>query len=285
MKKTIRILTAVSLAAVLFGCQEKSSEPDETPVPGDETAEVKDYPIIHEKEFGGVYIEIGIDDFNKLGFKYGDSVDVTFTNGYTLEDIPYYNGYYVDAGQPLLIAYPGYDYIKAAVNYGDDLWETANLQHGFGMSNTEQQEIKNLWKSAALKEHDKASITLRERGKYLDVQEARDIQYSDERTKFDSDIIFANFRPMNLGRLKDNFFYRSASPCDNQHKRAPYVDTLMEAAGVKAILNLSDSDAKIEGYITRDDFASPYFKSLYDGGTVFPILMGWASDRLRYASS
>ena len=272
MKKTLKILTAVSLAAVLFGCREKSSDPDETPVPGDETAEIKDYPIIHEKEFGGVYIEISIDDFNKLGFRYGDSVDVTFTNGYTLEDIPYYNGYYVDAGQPLLIAYPGYDYIKAAVNYGDDLWETANLKQGFGMSNT-QSEAKGLWKSADLEEHDKASVTLRERGKYLDIQEARDIQYSDDRTKYDSDIIFANFRPMNLGRLKENYFYRSASPCDNQHKRAPYVDTLMEASGIQAILNLSDNDTKIESYLARDDFASPYFKSLYEDGKVFAIAL------------
>ena len=39
---------------------------------------------------------ISIDDFNKLGFEYGDSVNVSFTNGYELTDIPYYNGYYVD---------------------------------------------------------------------------------------------------------------------------------------------------------------------------------------------
>ena len=33
-----------------------------------------------------------IDDFNNYGFKFGDSVDVKFSNGYELLDLPYYNG-------------------------------------------------------------------------------------------------------------------------------------------------------------------------------------------------
>ena len=225
----------------------------------------------HEKEFGGVYIKMGIDDFNQLGFKYGDSVIVIFSNGYKLEDIPYYNGYYVDAGEALLIAYPGYDWIKAAVNYGEDLWERASLKR---LTETE------LWKSAELEEHDTATVTLNERGKYLEIQEARDIHYSDDRKKYDSDVIFANFRNMTVGNLKENAVYRSASPCDNQHKRAPYVDALMKEAGVQCILNLSDSDAKIEGYLQKEDFSSPYFKSLYDSHKVIPLAlnMNYLSD-------
>ena len=120
--------------------------------------------IQHEPEFGGVYIEMSIDNFNSLGFKYGDSVKIVFSNGYTLEDIPYYNGYYVDAGQPLLIAYPGYDYIKAAINYGEDLWEEGNLYA------SEDSEPKvSLYASAGLDEHCTASIYLNEHGKYLDI--------------------------------------------------------------------------------------------------------------------
>jgi len=261
-------MTAATLLTI-SGCQTKT--------PDKEDIVLKDAAILHEPEFGGVYIEIGIDDFNQLGFTYGDSVDVSFSNGYTLEDIPYYNGYYVDADQPLLIAYPGYEYIKAAVNYGDDLWETANLNTELG-AKTEKKE--GLWLSAKLEEHDTASVSLREKGKYLDIQEARDIHYYDEREKFDSDVIFANFRAMNLTGMKGNVFYRSASPCDNQHKRAPYVDQLMQEAGIKAILNLSDNETKIESYMARDDFNSPYFASLYDNGTVYPIAlnMNYLSD-------
>ena len=63
--------------------------------------------ILHEPEFGGVYITATIDEFNALGYNYGDSVDIQFSNGYTLKDQPYYNGYYTHNGVSLLGADPG----------------------------------------------------------------------------------------------------------------------------------------------------------------------------------
>ena len=106
-KRSFRIvLIAALILALCIGLSACSGKKDEDP-------KIEGFAIQHEPEFGGVYIEITIDDFNQLGFVYGDSVKVVFSNGYTLEDVPYYNGYYVDAGQPLLIAYPGYEYIKA----------------------------------------------------------------------------------------------------------------------------------------------------------------------------
>ncbi len=256
--KRLMILLMV-LVLILTGCQKEPDVPEQT-------IKVTDLDVKHETEFGGVYIVMTIDDFNKVGFKYGDSVDVEFSNGYKLEDIPYYNGYYVDAGEALLIAYPGYDYIKAAINYGDDLWERAGLK-----ATANQQPT--LWSTAALDEHSKATVTLKEAGKYLDVQEARDIHYPDERSKFPSDIVFANFRNFVMGDLKEGIMYRSASPCDNQHKRAPYVDALIKEAGVNCILNLSDNDVKIEKYMARADFNSPYFAELYNKGNVYPIAL------------
>jgi len=267
-----RIISLVIVCAVLMLCacgQKTPERPEESTSAADEVLPVlEDYPTQHETEFGGVYIEITIDDFNKLGFNYGDSVDVSFSNGYTLEDIPYYNGYYVDAGQPLLIAYPGYEYIKAAVNYGNDLWETAGLKASAG-----EEEKTGLWLTADLDEHSKATVRLRERGKYADIQAARDIHYEDIREKFPSDEVFANFRNVRMGDIGENVMYRSASPCDNQHKRAPYVDALIKEARVGCILNLSDNDAKIENYISKDDFDSPYFLSLYENGNVIPIAL------------
>ena len=116
MKKKLLIILFI-LQIILCSCAKK-----------EEIIKIENYPIEHELEFGGVYIQISIDDFNELGFAYGDSVNVEFDNGTSLMDIPYYNGYYVDAGQPLLIAYPGYDYIKATVNYGQDIWDEFNLK-------------------------------------------------------------------------------------------------------------------------------------------------------------
>ncbi|MBQ1378692.1 MAG: tyrosine-protein phosphatase [Erysipelotrichaceae bacterium] len=258
MKKIsgIKILVLALLILSLCACQKKKEESNPS---------IADYPIEHEMEYGGVYIKIAIDDFNALGFSFGDSIDLTFDNGRKLEDIPYYNGYYVDAGEPLLIGYPGYEYIKATINYGQDLWDEFSLKV--------PANVEGLWKKAVLEEHNTATITLHEKGKYLPIQEASDIHYFDERERYDSDAMFANFRSMNLGKLKRDVIYRSASPCDNQHNRAPYVDALIREAGVKTILDLADNEVKIEKYIARDDFASPYFLSLYDSDQVIPIAL------------
>ncbi|MBR2846413.1 MAG: tyrosine-protein phosphatase [Solobacterium sp.] len=259
MKRQYRILTAViASASVLCACQKEEQVQPEP--------KIENCAIIHETEFGGVYIKSTIDDFNKLGFVYGDSVNVEFSNGFKLEDVPYYNGYYVDAGQPLLIAYPGYDYIKAAVNYGDDLWETAGLQQ-------KNDQKLNLWMQSKLEEHDTASVYLNERGKYADIQAARDIHYYDERERYTTDEEFANFRSIHMGRIAENRLYRSASPCDNQHNRAPYVDRLIEQAGVNGIMNLSDSHLKIRGYMEKENFDSPYFLSLYQNDQVIPLAL------------
>ena len=257
-----KIMTSSLILALacplLTSCSKKEDKPADTAA----DPKIENYPIQHESEFGGVYIESTIDDFNRLGFTYGDSVDVVFSNGYKLEDIPYYNGYYVAAGEPLLIAYPGYDYIKAAINYGDDLWDKAMLQA--------INPMHTLWKKLELEDHDTASVFLREKGKYAEIQESSDIHYYDERERYPSDEVFANFRNFRMGNIKENILYRSASPCDNQHNRAGYVDDLIEAAGVQCILNLSDNDVKIEKYIAKDDFDSPYFLSLYEAGNVIP---------------
>ncbi len=201
--------------------------------------------IIHEPEFGGVYIKVTIDEFNNKGFEYGDSVDVEFTNGYKVSNLPYYNGYYVDAGESLLVGYPGYDYIKLAINYGDDYWTIASLN-----------------------DNDKATVSLNTKATYKDVQDTMNIQYKDDRSKYDSDEEFGNYRMISNGNIKDNILFRGASPCDNTHNRASYVDKLIEASGINFIINLADTPAKIDNYISKPDFNSPYFLSLYRRQTV-----------------
>jgi len=222
--------------------------------------EVSGLGVIHETEFGGIYLTMSIEELNAQGFEFGDSVSVTFSNGYTLEDIPYYNGYYTRNGEPLLIGYPGYDYVKVHINNGDDLWLIAGVD-----------------------EKTTARITVKESGKYLDTQEARDLHYKDERSAYESDVVFANFRNFHVGNLKEGLLYRSASPCDNQHNRAAFTDALIADAGVRFILNLADTDEKMKGYIAKEDFNSPYFFSLYQEGKVYPLAMNmsFASEEFR----
>lgn len=246
--KTMLCILVIVLA-LLFALPGCGPRPADEGTPPQEIA-VKDLALIHEPEFGSVYIKMTIEDFNALGFAYGDGVTVAFSNGYTLEGLPYYNGYYTQNGHPLLIAYPGYDYVKAAINNGDDLWEVAGLA-----------------------ETDTASVRLEKSGAFADIQSARDIHYTDERANYDSDAIFANFRSVRAGRILPDTLFRSASPCDNQHKRATFVSALSEQAGVKYIVDLADTEEKIEGYIAAEGFDCDYFLSLYNADAVIPLAL------------
>ncbi|MBR3305369.1 MAG: tyrosine-protein phosphatase [Christensenellaceae bacterium] len=258
MKRSLKKTLAAALAVLLFvslacsagGCAKKKK----LKVTGRVTRDIgfvgMSNPISHEEEFGGIYIKITIDDFNDMGFRYGDSVDLSFSNGFIMKDIPYYNGYYTAVGEPLLVAYPGYPFIRAGINNGDDLWEIAGVD-----------------------ETCECDIELNEEGKYIDIQNARDIHYEDDREKFPSDEAFANFRSLTGGRLREGVIFRSASPCDDQHNRAGYVDDLIEKAGVRYIVNLADNEDKIKGYIESEDFKCDYFLSLYEEGNVIPLAM------------
>ena len=235
MKKILALVLCFLSIVLLASCGNKT---------------IKKIEIEHETEFGGIYIKKSIDDFNNEGFAFGDSVNISFSNGKKVKDIPYYNGYYVDANEKVLVGYPGYPYIKLAINYGDDIWNIFNL-----------------------KDSDTATISLNKKEKYLDIQESPDITYYDDRNMYSSDIEFANFREINVGNIKEGILYRSASPCDNKRKRASYTDRLMEQEHIGFILNLADTDAKIQEYINKEDFNSPYFLQLYNDQKLYVSLL------------
>jgi hypothetical protein len=112
-KRVLAALLAVLLAALSFaGCGSPSE------ITTGETGVVKD------TEFENVYIDgLTIEEFNALGFAFGDSLNIRFDNGQTLEDVPYYSGYYVPVGELLACGYPGYPHVVIARNYGASTWE------------------------------------------------------------------------------------------------------------------------------------------------------------------
>ncbi|MBR3356579.1 MAG: tyrosine-protein phosphatase [Solobacterium sp.] len=157
----------------------------------------------------------------------------------------FFNEYYVPAGEPLLVGYPGYPYIKVVFNSDDDLWETAGLDESVT-----------------------ASVTLNEKGKYMAVMEERSLEQLTDRDAFDSDEIFANFRSLKGGRLKEDFIYRGSSPIDNTYERAAYAEKLIEKAGIQLILNLSDSEESLKERIASAESSVDYYVRLYEDGRV-----------------
>ncbi len=91
------------------------------------------------------------------------------------------------------------------------------------------------------------------------------LTYSNSRDDFPvSDTVYCNFREINCGSIKSNRLYRSSSPCDNEHNRAPYSDSLMRKYNIDFIINLADTQSYIERYLSDDSYDFPYTLSLLE---------------------
>lgn len=94
---------------------------------------------------------------------------------------------------------------------------------------------------------------------YKSVTSALKLRYTDVRSNYASDEVFANFRNVKVGDIKDNILYRGASPIDNSRKRAKYANNLIEKANIQYDVDLSDSDDKLKKHINKGDCKSEYF--------------------------
>ncbi len=197
------------------------------------------------EKYGHALLDITIEDFTAAGFQLGDIV--TVTAGTYTGDMPYFNGYYVDNGEYMLRAYPGHTNIAVCINYGK-FAETAGIGVG-----------------------DPVTITLKEKAGALTIQEISNLVYTNDRADYASDEIFANFRPVALGEIGEGKLYRSASPVDNQNNRAAAADALIQAAGVNAVMNMASTEEEIAACFAAADYASPYYKQLYEAGRVIPL--------------
>ena len=103
--------------------------------------------------------------------------------------------------------------------------------------------------------------------KYKDLH----LKYSKHREDFSSDVVFANFRNVKVGNIKEGVLYRGASSIDNSYGRAKYVDKLISEVGVKFDVDLTYDDKK--KHFSKKDFASNYFKSLYENGNTICLHM------------
>jgi protein tyrosine/serine phosphatase/S-adenosylmethionine hydrolase len=210
------------------------------------------------EKYGHALSDILIADFNAAGFQFGDVVTVVFSNGFVLE-APYLDGYYVNNGYPLVRAYPGQANIAVCVNYGK-LNQIAKVQVG-----------------------DSFAVMMSAAGDYRTQYEIRKLTRTNKRGDYSSDEVFANFRPLALGRIGKGELYRSSSPIDNQLGRAATADALMGAARVQTVVDLSDSADNISAFLAAKDFASPNYAALYKEGKVIVLNMGlaYASDEFR----
>ena len=110
--------------------------------------------------------------------------------------------------------------------------------------------------------------------------EERNLNPLNDRDAFESDEIFASFRPLKGGSLKENLLFRSFSPIDNTWQRAKYADELCEKYGIRCIVNPADSEEKLQELLETSD--SPCYKKLYEEGKVLFPEISIALKRLRF---
>ncbi len=200
---------------------------------------------IHELKFGSIFLNISVEAFNALGFEFGDSVDLIFSSGYELRDVPYYNGFYAKAGETVLTGYPGIKLICIGIYDGGDVWQIAGMQEG-----------------------DTVSVYMSQKGRYIDIQKTFSLHYSDDIHDYPNATVFANYRSMCGGQMNNNRMYRSASPCHNVHCRAAIVDHFMRRDHIQFVINIADSRDELSLYRSLPDYDSPYFDELERSGRV-----------------
>ena len=210
--------------------------------------------VTEVEKYGHARLDVTIEAFTAAGFELGDIVTVKV--GTFEGDMPYFNGYYVGNGEYMVRAYPGHETIAVCINYGK-FAETAGIGVG-----------------------DEVTITLKEKAGALTTQQVNSLAYTDDPADYNSDEIFANFRPVTVGGIGEGKLYRSASPINDEHGRSAVANRLIEQAGVKAVMNMADTGEELAGFAAEEGFDSAYYLDLVQSGHVIALGMpiNFASD-------
>jgi len=262
MKKKLFALLIALCLLITAGCSSKNAETtDETTTEKAESTVQIIAEVTEDTKYGSAIINITAEEFENGGFTLGDSCNFKFSSGYEKNDVPFFNGFYVKNGYPVIVAYPGYNDVRITLNN------------------------EGIWSQAELSEGDTVTITLNEKGKYSPIQGSLGQVYSFDRGDYSSDIEFCNFRALTGGNLKDNFLYRGASPVDNSRGRAAYTDGLLKEYGIKFIVDLADSDEDMTEYTSSEEFKSEYALSLYKNGNAALLDMSSSYQSDEYKAS
>lgn len=202
-------------------------------------------------KYGNLTIDLYAQNLLNTGFEYGDMLKIKIGN--------------IELEAPFTTDYSDVDNGSVVVRASDGI-ATSNIILAINMG--------NLAEKYNISEGDKVDFELLEKGGYLTEWKIHQLERSNNREDYDSDVIFANFRNVAVGDIADGVYYRSSSPINNDIGRAAYADKLAKKAEIATIINLADNKEEIEKYIADKDFNSPIYKELYDKNRVILLDMG-----------
>ena len=264
MKKYLSLTALLVLALfMMVSCATKAlSEPVVV-----EEAKTLDSSVKDIQKYGNLVLSITKSDMDSIGAEYGDVFTVDL--GDQVLEAPYCTSYSdVEIGD-LVLRNDG-DGIILAINMGD-------FASSYGIATKVSNPDKTyqwVFEEGKKLEDITLSLILTDKGGYRDQYLIHQLSRTNEREDYSSDAVFANFREIVGGNLGSGALFRSSSPVNNEIGRAKYADELMSLNNIKSVMNLADSRETIEGYFKEEDFASPYYKSLYENGQVIALNMG-----------
>lgn len=221
-----------------------------------ETNEITNIKCEHNVEFGGCLIDVSPEEFERNGFSLGDSINITFSNNISFLNIPYRSSYY------------GYNKDVILVKLGNNLH--------LAQKNT----TTDFWKNFNFSDDTTATISMAEKGKYKKLEELLNLQYRNNRSDYNSDEQYANFRCVTGGNLKDDFLYRGCTPSNlKAGDRYIYAQNLMEQNNISFSVNLCDSNEELDELSKDPDIQwSEYLRNIYDNNLFYAFHFSIISD-------
>ena len=264
MKKYLSLTALLVLALfMMVSCATKAlTEPVVV-----EEAKTLDSSVKDIQKYGNLVLSITKSDMDSIGAEYGDVFTVDL--GDQVLEAPYCTSYSdVEIGD-LVLRNDG-DGIILAINMGD-------FASSYGIATKVSNPDKTyqwVFEEGKKLEDITLSLILTGKGEYRDQYLIHQLSRTNEREDYSSDAVFANFREIVGGNLGSGALFRSSSPVNNEIGRAKYADELVSLNNIRSVMNLADNREAIEGYFKEEDFASPYYKSLYENGQVIALNMG-----------
>ena len=226
-----------------------------------------DYPSLNCSvseidKFGNLILSIEPDELKNAGYEYGDVLNVIINEDSYL--MPFCTNFTnVDIGSISILDVYGRIYIAST---------KSDFATNYKIAKKLSKNGKVKWVSLnKLSVNDiPVNITMQEKAGYLEEYLLRQTEISYDRSNYESDEVFANFRNVKIGNFGKNAFFRSSNPVDKSFGRAFYADMLAKLNSIKTVVNLSDSDVEILKYAFYNP-DSQYYKQLHKTGKVKPL--------------
>ena len=200
------------------------------------------------KKSGNVMLDTTFEEMKANGIEVGDIITVTVAaRSYELPVGTSYSD--VDVGRMILRFDTEDNEITLAINMGSFASET-----GIAEKQTIEADPGYQWNMNVTE----VGIVLKEKQGYRAEYDARNLTRTNARADYAdlSDGDFANFRAVKVTGIRENALYRSSSPIDPDLERCEPAMRAAERAGIRSVINLSDSEADMTAY---EAFADSYY--------------------------